>query len=135
MAIQNPVVVAGVTDDVVPAVQPVPLSPGGASVIVSGAVTPKPAAQSPAAPTAATVGVASSQVVAVNTSRTGLVVVNTSTNTISLAFGANAAILNSGITLNPGGGTWVMDALTFTTQAVNAIASGASSNLGINEFS
>jgi len=83
-------------------------------------------------PTAATVGVTSASVVASNSSRKGLAVVNTSSNTISFGIGA-AAVLNSGITLFPGG-TWVMDEFNFTTAAINAIASAASSNLAIQEF-
>lgn len=86
------------------------------------------------APTAASVGVASAQALAANPNRTGLVLVNTSANTISIAFDGNAAVLNSGITLNPNGGTFVMDDDTFTQKAVNAIAGGATSNLAIQEF-
>ena len=85
------------------------------------------------APTAATVGVASASALAANPNRTGLVLVNTSSNVISIAFG-NAAILNSGITLNANGGVFVMDEFTFSTQQVFAIAAGASSNLAIQEF-
>jgi hypothetical protein len=84
------------------------------------------------APTFATVGVASAEAVPVNANRKGLVVVNTSDNRISLAFGA-AAVLNSGITLDPGG-SWTMTEHTFTTAQVRAIASAAGSNLAIQEF-
>lgn len=87
----------------------------------------------PAAPTAATVGVTSAQAVATNSARVGLVLTNTSSNTISIAFD-NAAVLNSGITLPPNGGTFTMGEYTFCTGAVYAIASGASSNLAIQEF-
>lgn len=83
-------------------------------------------------PTAATVGVASAQAVASNSSRKGLILVNTSANYISLGLGATA-VLNSGITLAPYG-TFVMDEFCFTTGAVNAIASAASSNLAIQEY-
>lgn len=83
-------------------------------------------------PTAATVGVASAQAVASNASRRGLVLVNTSNNTISLGIGA-AAVLNSGITLLSGA-SWTMNEFTFVTGAINAIASGASSNMAIQEF-
>lgn len=86
------------------------------------------------APTAASVGIASAAAVAANANRKGLVLVNTSANSISIAFGANAAILNSGITLNPTGGTFVMDTFTFSTAAINAIAGGAASNLAIQEM-
>lgn len=85
------------------------------------------------APAAATVGIASAQAVASNASRKGLALINTSANWISFGLGA-AAVLYSGITLAPNGGTWVMDEYTFTTAAVNAIASVASSNLAIQEY-
>ena len=84
-------------------------------------------------PTFATVGVASAEAIAANTGRKGLVLVNTSTNNISLGLGTTA-VLNSGITLNAGGGVWVMDDYTYTTVAINAIAAGASSNLAIQEL-
>ena len=100
------------------------------AVAAAGAYT----IHSPLAPTAASVGVTSAQVLAANTSRTGLILVNTSSHTISIAFGAHAAVLYSGITLEPNGGTYEMDVDSFTSQAVNAIASGASSNLAIQEY-
>ena len=83
-------------------------------------------------PTAASVGVASAQAVASNTSRRGLVLVNTSSNTISFGIGATA-VLNSGITLTPGG-VWEMGEYTYSTGAINAIASAAASNLSIQEW-
>lgn len=86
----------------------------------------------PSAPTAASVGVASAQAVAAAATRKGLVLTNTSSNTISLGFG-NAAVLNSGITLVPNG-VFSMDEYSFDVGAVNAIASGATSNLAIQEF-
>lgn len=86
----------------------------------------------PASPTAASVGVASAQAVAANASRKGLVLVNTSVNRISLGFGA-AAVLNSGITLYPGG-AYCMGEYDFDLGAVNAIASAAASNLAIQEY-
>lgn len=84
-------------------------------------------------PSSATVGIVSSQVVASNASRKGLELVNTSNNIISIAFGS-PAVLNSGITLNPYGGAFNMDEYTYTTSAVNAIASSANSNLAIQEY-
>jgi hypothetical protein len=83
-------------------------------------------------PTAASVGITSAQAVASNANRKGLVLTNTSSANISLGFGA-AAVLNSGITLYPGG-TFNMDEYSFTTAAINAIASVAASNLGIQEW-
>lgn len=84
------------------------------------------------APTAATVGTSSAQAVATNANRKGLVLTNLSGNTISFGLGA-AAVLNNGITLTPFG-IWVMDEYTFTTQAINAIASAAGSALAVQEF-
>ena len=86
------------------------------------------------APAAASVGVASAEAVAANPSRKALVLINTSANRISLAFGTEAAVLNSGITLFPSGGTWTMGPETFTTSAINAIAGGAASNVAIQEW-
>ena len=86
----------------------------------------------PSAPTAASVGVASAQALAANASRKGLVMVNTSSARISFGFGS-AAVLDSGITLYPGG-VFEMDAFMFDLGAVNAIASAAASNLAIQEY-
>lgn len=86
----------------------------------------------PSSPTATSVGVASAQAVASNANRKGLILTNTSVNTISIGLGATA-VLNSGITLYPGG-SFQMDEFCFDTGAVNAIASAASSNLAVQEF-
>lgn len=99
-----------------------------------GSVSLNRVVQTAAAPAAATVGVTSAQVLASNSGRTGLLVVNTSGNWISLGIGA-AAVLYSGITLAPNGGAFEMDGFTFSTAAITAIASGASSNLAIEELS
>lgn len=86
----------------------------------------------PSAPTFATVGLASAQAVAANAARKGLILTNTSNKRISLGLGS-AAVLNSGITLDPSG-VFEMNPWTFYTGAVNAIASSASSNLAIQEY-
>lgn len=86
----------------------------------------------PSAPTATTVGVASAQALASNANRKGLYLTNTSVNTISLGFGS-AAVLNSGITLFPKQTFWMAET-DFDLGAVNAIASAASSNLAIQEY-
>jgi len=83
-------------------------------------------------PTAATIGTSSGTALAANTSRKGAVFTNTSANRISFGIGV-AAVLDSGITLNPGG-VWSMDEYTFSQVLITAIASGASSNLAIQEF-
>jgi hypothetical protein len=85
------------------------------------------------APTYATVGVTSATALAANASRTALILTNTSSNTISLGFGSNAAVLYSGITLYAGGSA-MFDVMDNIQQAITAIASGASSNLAIQEF-
>lgn len=87
----------------------------------------------PASPTAVSVGVASGTLVAANANRKGLVLVNTSTARVSLGFGV-AAVLDSGITLYPSD-SFSMDEYSFDTGAINAIASAAASNVGIQEFS
>lgn len=89
--------------------------------------------QAAAAPASASVGLTSAQVVAANANRSGLVLTNVSNNRISLGFGSTA-VLNSGITLYPGG-IFVMDSFMFDTAAVNAIASIAASGLAIQEYS
>ncbi len=91
-----------------------------------------PATLTPSAPTVASVGVASAQAVATASTRKGLVLTNRSSAVISLGFG-QTAVLNSGITLDPGD-VFVMDQFTFTTAAVNAIAGSAASNLAVQEY-
>lgn len=88
-----------------------------------------------AAPTFVTVGNTSASAVASNAARKGLVLINTSNNTISLGLNGNAAVLNSGITLMANGGVWEMDEYTFTTGQIFAIASAGSSNMSVQEFS
>lgn len=87
----------------------------------------------PSAPSAASVGTSSGLAVASNAARKGLVLINTSSNNISFGLGSNAAVLNSGITLVPNG-VYDMSEYDYVTGTVNAIASGASSNLTIQEF-
>ena len=88
----------------------------------------------PSAPTSASVGVASAQVVAANAPRKGLSLRNLSTSgqRISLGFGATA-VLDSGVTLYPLD-TFEMADYDFDLGAVNAIASAASASLGIQEW-
>lgn len=85
------------------------------------------------APVAISVGVSSGTVLASNVLRKGAVFTNTSSNTISFGLSGNAAVLNSGITLAPYG-SWIMDDYTYTTGAITAIASGAASNLSVQEL-
>lgn len=90
------------------------------------------AATTGAAPAAATVGTSSAAAVSANASRKGLILTNTSANVISLSFDA-AAVLYSGITLLSGA-SFTMDEFTFDAGEVRAIASVASSNLSVQEF-
>lgn len=85
------------------------------------------------APAAVAVGVASALAIAANVNRRGLTLRNTSVNNISLGFGANPAVLNSGITLIPNA-EWVMNEYSYSQEAINAIAAGAASNLAVQEF-
>lgn len=85
-------------------------------------------------PTTATVGTSSAQVVASNSSRKGLCIVNLSSNTISIGLGSNPAVLNSGITLTQLGSVYEMSEYDYVTGAVNAIASASSSVISIQEF-
>jgi hypothetical protein len=105
---------------------PMPIQPGtGTTFSTKTPITAN-------SPTAATVGVTSAQILASNASRKGLIVVNTSSNTVSLGLGASA-VLSNGVTLTPQGTFW-MDEFSLSTAAVNAIASAASSNVSIQEY-
>lgn len=84
-------------------------------------------------PTSVSVGVASGALVASNASRKGLIIRNLSSNTVSLNCAGGAAVLNSGITLSPGG-EFQMGDYDFTTAAINAIASAAASTVAIQEY-
>lgn len=85
------------------------------------------------APATATIGTASSQVVASTAARKGLIITNTHpTQRVSLAFGT-AAVLDSGVTLMAGQ-SYVMDEYSFHTGAVNAWASGAGTVLSVQQF-
>ena len=85
-----------------------------------------------AAPTAVAVGVASGVLVAANPDRRYLCLVNTSANIVSLGFGA-PAVLNSGVTLIGAGSSYEMTEANLYRGAINAIASGAASNVGVQE--
>ena len=85
-----------------------------------------------AAPASASVGLTSAQVIASNSSRTGLAIVNLSPNVVSLGIAATA-VLNKGISLTQNG-VYTMDESLFSTDAINAIASGAGSAISIQEF-
>ena len=98
----------------------------------TGATFSTKTALTPSSPTFATVGVSSAQAVAANTNRKGLILTNNSTANISLGFGV-VAVSGSGVVLYPGG-VFFMDEFMYTTAAVNAIATAASANLGVQEW-
>ncbi len=100
---------------------------------VSGSVISTKSGLTGNAPAAVAVGVGSALAVAANALRKGLILVNTAGVNTSIAFGANAAVLNAGITLVPLS-TWKMDEYSFTTEAVNAISAAGPSNLAVQEF-
>ncbi len=85
----------------------------------------------PLSPATASVTSSSSQVVAANASRKGLVIVNEGTAAVYFGLGATA-VNGSGITLSPGG-VWVMDTYTFVTTSINAVSPTATS-LSIQEY-
>jgi hypothetical protein len=100
---------------------------GGNLYTVSGAPTITPLAP-------ATYGVtnSSTQALAANANRTGLVITLVG-GTIPVFFAQGAtAVLNSGIMLAPNG-TWVMDRYTFYTGAINVICSGGAT-IAIQEY-
>lgn len=109
-------------------------NPGiGSSAIVSGTVSTKTPLTA-SSPATATVGVSSSTVVAANASRKGLAIINLSSNVISIAFGSNTAVLNSGITLTQNGSVYEMSEYDYNTSAIKAIASAGASVISIQEF-
>lgn len=85
-------------------------------------------------PTNALVSGTSSTVVPQNINRQGLVITNLSTSTMYLGLAGNAAVLNSGITLMPNGGLWVMDEYNYNNEAVAAIAHSSGNILAIQEL-
>ena len=89
------------------------------------------AVTTPLSPATASVTNADSVVIAANTSRKGLIVMNLGSINVNFGCGATAA-LNSGITLTPNG-TWVMDQFTFYNGAIHAICQ-STATLAIQEY-
>lgn len=87
----------------------------------------------PQAPAQVSVGASSTTLVAANTDRVGLIVVNISSGTIYLGLN-NAAVLGAGIALNANGGVWVMDEYSYTNDVINAIAHSANTAVSIQQF-
>lgn len=95
----------------------------------------------PGLPITATIGTGSGVVLPENPRRTGLVLTNChATQRVSFYLAlvgeqdTPVAVLDSGITLFANGGVWEMDAATFTTGAIYAIASGSGTKVAIQEF-
>lgn len=85
-------------------------------------------------PATASITTSSAAVIATNASRTGLVVTNThATSWLYLGIGATA-VVGRGIALAPNGGSWTMDAHTFSTAAINGIASAGTITVAVQEF-
>ena len=82
--------------------------------------------------TFATVGVASAVALAANVNRVDCDFVNDSDNIIYLARG-NAAIIGSGIRINPNGGSYRIGTNNLFYGAIYGIATAAGSNLTISE--
>ncbi len=87
----------------------------------------------PIPPAAVSVGVATTVVLAANTARRGLVLVNDSAATIYISLNGDA-VIGSGIRLNANGGAYEMTLDNLSTQAINAIATAAASNLAVQEM-
>ena len=85
------------------------------------------------APAAAVVALISAEVVAANSARKGLVLLNLSKKKISFGLEGAPAVLDSGITLL-GNGVWTMDKGNFTVGAITAIGEAVALDLGIQEF-
>lgn len=86
-----------------------------------------------AAPATINVGVATTQIIAANTLRRHLIIVNDSDTTIFLGVGA-PAVLASGIRINAAGGVFTMDRMNLATEAVNGIHGGVGNKaVTINE--
>jgi len=79
-----------------------------------------------------TIGVVSAEILGLTLDRRGMKIINLSNNKISFGLG-EVAVLDSGITLYPGG-VWNMDEYDWTIVPIEAIASGAGSVIGVQEW-
>ncbi len=84
-------------------------------------------------PTSATVTGTSAQIVASNASRKGLAIINLSSDIIYIGIGTTA-LLGKGIALTQTGSVYEMSEYDYATSAINAISSGTSSAISIQEF-
>lgn len=87
------------------------------------------------APFADTISTSEDQLLASTATRKGLLIVNTSASgqKLSLAFDGQAAVLDSGITLEAGD-AWNMDEFSFTTGEVRWVGSAASTTCAGQQF-
>jgi len=131
----QPTLLIGAYQDSTTTIQPAAITAVDTGTSQVSLLTESADLPTPAAPAAATVGVASAQAVAARTGRRYACLVNTSGNWIYLGIGANAAVVGSGIALSPNGGSYEMTAAAGNMHdlAINAIASAAGSNLAIQE--
>lgn len=86
------------------------------------------------APTSATVTGTSAQIVAADAARTSLIIINLSSDKIYIGIGSNAAVVGSGIALTNIGSVWESDEYSYVVSAINAISSGTSSAVSIQQF-
>jgi hypothetical protein len=75
----------------------------------------------------------STKIISANKKRRSLALTNTGSNPVFLGIG-EAAVANQGIYLAPSGGTWKMDALSYSKLSIYGIAVGGTSNVAIQEF-
>jgi hypothetical protein len=79
------------------------------------------------------VNATSTAVLGANANRKGLILQNASSQQITIAFGGQTPVYQTGLTLLPGG-VFNMDQWSFTTGAVNAITTGGAALLQVQEF-
>lgn len=108
-------------------------SPGIGAGIAPGTVVSTKTPLTASTPANATVTGSSAQVVALNTNRKGLAIINLSADIIYIGLGTTA-LINKGIALTQTGSVYEMSEYDYTTSAVNAISSGTSSLISIQEF-
>jgi hypothetical protein len=78
--------------------------------------------------TVISVGTSSGSVLSADANRTFLLLINDSSNVIYISLAGNTAMLNGGQRLNANGGSLLLDRYV-PVSAINAIATGANSNL------
>lgn len=109
-------------------------NPGiGSDIEIIGTVSTKTPLTA-STPASATVTGSSSQIVASNTSRKGLAIINLSTtDTIYIGIGTTA-LVGKGIALTQYGSVYEMSEYDYALSAITAISSGTSSPVSIQEF-